>query len=103
MTRLSAQLGLHVVVEGVETQEQLELLTGDNSIDEVQGYLLGRPIRHPTYVSCFTVVVLRLLIRRHGLHPFDKTWRETKVLPQLRLLADLPYSLAKLVLALRNC
>jgi EAL domain-containing protein (putative c-di-GMP-specific phosphodiesterase class I) len=44
MTRLSAQLGLHVVVEGVETQEQLELLTGDNSIDEVQGYLLGRPM-----------------------------------------------------------
>ena len=43
-TRLSAQLGLHVVVEGVETQEQLELLTGDDSIDEVQGYLLGRPM-----------------------------------------------------------
>jgi EAL domain-containing protein (putative c-di-GMP-specific phosphodiesterase class I) len=57
MTRLSAQLGLHVVVEGVETQEQLELLTGDNSIDEVQGYLLGRPmpasdIRQLLYSSC---------------------------------------------------
>jgi hypothetical protein len=57
MTRLSAQLGLHVVVEGVETQEQLELLTGDNSIDEVQGYLLGRPmpasdIRRLLYSSC---------------------------------------------------
>jgi diguanylate cyclase (GGDEF)-like protein/PAS domain S-box-containing protein len=44
MTRLSAQLGLHVVVEGVETEEQLELLIGDDSIDEVQGYLLGRPM-----------------------------------------------------------
>ena len=44
MTRLSAQLGLHVVVEGVETQEQLELLATDDSIDEVQGYLLGRPM-----------------------------------------------------------
>jgi EAL domain-containing protein (putative c-di-GMP-specific phosphodiesterase class I) len=57
MTRLSAQLGLHVVVEGVETQERLELLTGDNSIDEVQGYLLGRPmpasdIRQLLYSSC---------------------------------------------------
>jgi EAL domain-containing protein (putative c-di-GMP-specific phosphodiesterase class I) len=32
------------VVEGVETQEQLELLTGEDSIDEVQGYLLCRPM-----------------------------------------------------------
>src|SRR6516225_9109210 len=44
MTRLSAQLGLHVVVEGVETEEQLQLLASDDSIDEVQGYLLGRPM-----------------------------------------------------------
>jgi diguanylate cyclase (GGDEF)-like protein len=44
MTRLSAQLGLRVVVEGVETQEQLELLAAEDSIDEVQGYLLGRPM-----------------------------------------------------------
>jgi len=44
MTRLSAQLGLHVVVEGVETEEQLNLLLSEDSIDEVQGYLLGRPM-----------------------------------------------------------
>ena len=44
ITRLSAQLGLRVVVEGVETQEQLELLMAEDSIDEVQGYLLGRPM-----------------------------------------------------------
>jgi diguanylate cyclase (GGDEF)-like protein len=44
MTRLSAQLGLHVVVEGVETEEQLELLLSDDSIDEAQGYLLCRPM-----------------------------------------------------------
>jgi diguanylate cyclase (GGDEF)-like protein len=44
MTRLSAKLGLHVVVEGVETKEQLELLASDDNIDEVQGYLLGRPM-----------------------------------------------------------
>jgi diguanylate cyclase (GGDEF)-like protein len=44
LTRLSAQLGLRVVVEGVETWEQLELLAAEDSIDEVQGYLLGRPI-----------------------------------------------------------
>jgi predicted signal transduction protein with EAL and GGDEF domain len=44
MTRLSAQLGLRVVVEGVETEEQLELLAAEDSIDEVQGYLLARPM-----------------------------------------------------------
>jgi diguanylate cyclase (GGDEF)-like protein/PAS domain S-box-containing protein len=44
MTRLSAQLGLRVVVEGVETHEQLELLAAEDSVDEVQGYLLGRPM-----------------------------------------------------------
>ncbi len=44
MTRLSAQLGLRVVVEGVETQEQLDLLAGEDSIDEVQGYLFCRPM-----------------------------------------------------------
>jgi diguanylate cyclase (GGDEF)-like protein len=44
MARLSAQLGLRVVVEGVETDEQLELLLPEESIDEVQGYLLCRPL-----------------------------------------------------------
>jgi len=34
MTRLSAQLGLRVVVEGVETEEQLELLLARRGIDE---------------------------------------------------------------------
>jgi diguanylate cyclase (GGDEF)-like protein len=44
MARLSAQLGLRVVVEGVETEEQLELLIPEESIDEVQGYLFCRPL-----------------------------------------------------------
>ena len=44
MTRLGAQLGLRVVVEGVETEQQLELLIPEDSIDEVQGYLLCRPM-----------------------------------------------------------
>ena len=59
MARLSAQLGLRVVVEGVETEEQLELLIPEDSIDEVQGYLLCRPmpaadvcrLLHATYVG----------------------------------------------------
>jgi EAL domain-containing protein (putative c-di-GMP-specific phosphodiesterase class I) len=44
MARLSAQLGLRVVVEGVETDEQLALLLPEKSIDEVQGFLLCRPL-----------------------------------------------------------
>jgi EAL domain-containing protein (putative c-di-GMP-specific phosphodiesterase class I) len=44
MARLSAELGLRVAVEGVETEEQLALVAGEASVDEVQGYLLGRPL-----------------------------------------------------------
>jgi diguanylate cyclase (GGDEF)-like protein len=36
-------LGLAVVAEGVETQQQLELLR-DNGCHELQGYMLGRPM-----------------------------------------------------------
>jgi diguanylate cyclase (GGDEF)-like protein len=44
VSKLSAQLGLRVVVEGVETEEQFELLAAEDSIDEVQGYLFCRPM-----------------------------------------------------------
>ena len=44
MARLSAELGLRVAVEGVETDEQLALVAAEDSVDEVQGYLLGRPL-----------------------------------------------------------
>lgn len=44
MARLSAELGLRVSVEGVETQEQLALLEAEGTIEEVQGYLFGRPV-----------------------------------------------------------
>lgn len=39
---LGHSVGMEVVAEGVETQEQLALLTG-MGCDRVQGYLLGRP------------------------------------------------------------
>jgi len=43
---LASNIGMRVIVEGVETQEQLDLIRiyGAN---EVQGYLLGRPCPNP--------------------------------------------------------
>lgn len=42
---MANSLGLHSIAEGVETREQLELLSV-MGCDEVQGYLLSRPISH---------------------------------------------------------
>ena len=41
---LGRQLGLNVVVEGVETSEELEILLNNAEIDEVQGFLFSRPV-----------------------------------------------------------
>lgn len=43
MVTMAHQLNLTVTAEGVETVEQLRLLTGMNC-DQVQGYFLGRPL-----------------------------------------------------------
>jgi diguanylate cyclase (GGDEF)-like protein len=44
VSRLSADLGMSVVVEGVETNEQLELISADGTVTEAQGYLFSRPV-----------------------------------------------------------
>ena len=44
MARLSADLGMSVVVEGIETNEQLELISADGTVTEAQGYLFSRPV-----------------------------------------------------------
>jgi EAL domain-containing protein (putative c-di-GMP-specific phosphodiesterase class I) len=44
VARLSADLGLSVVVEGIETNEQLELISADGTVSEAQGYLFSRPV-----------------------------------------------------------
>lgn len=43
MVSLGKSLGVSVLAEGVETDEQLQLLVGEGC-DEVQGYLFGRPV-----------------------------------------------------------
>jgi diguanylate cyclase (GGDEF)-like protein len=44
VARLSADLGMSVVVEGIETNEQLELINTDGTVTEAQGYLFSRPV-----------------------------------------------------------
>jgi diguanylate cyclase (GGDEF)-like protein len=44
VARLSADLGMSVAVEGIETEEQLALVAQESSVEEVQGFLIGRAI-----------------------------------------------------------
>jgi diguanylate cyclase (GGDEF)-like protein len=58
VARLSADLGMAVVVEGIETSEQLELVSADGTVTEGQGYLFSRPVP--------AVRVRQLLNASHG-------------------------------------
>jgi diguanylate cyclase (GGDEF)-like protein len=58
VARLSADLGMSVVVEGIETNEQLELISAEGTITEAQGYLFSRPVP--------AVRVRQLLNASHG-------------------------------------
>ncbi len=58
VARLSADLGMQVVVEGIETNEQLELVSADGTVTEAQGYLFSRPVP--------TVRIRQLLNASHG-------------------------------------
>ena len=44
VARLSADLGLTVTIEGVETEEQLAIVAAEECINEVQGFLFSVPI-----------------------------------------------------------
>ncbi len=44
MAKLSAALGLSVTVEGIETVEQLEIITAEGTVDEAQGYVFSVPL-----------------------------------------------------------
>src|SRR5882724_3621684 len=61
VARLSADLGMLVVVEGIETNEQLELISADGTVTEAQGYLFSRPVP--------AMQVRHLLNASHGRHP----------------------------------
>ncbi len=44
VARLSNQLGMTVTVEGVETEDQLALVTSGGYVDEIQGFLFSKPV-----------------------------------------------------------
>jgi diguanylate cyclase (GGDEF)-like protein len=64
VARLSADLGMSVVVEGVETSEQLELISADGTVTEAQGYLFSRPVP--------AARVRQLLNASHGRHTAEE-------------------------------
>jgi diguanylate cyclase (GGDEF)-like protein len=64
VARLSADLGMSVVVEGIETNEQLELISVDGTVSEAQGYLFSRPVP--------AVRIRQLLNASHGRRPPDE-------------------------------
>jgi diguanylate cyclase (GGDEF)-like protein len=70
VARLSADLGMSVVVEGIETNEQLELISADGTVTEAQGYLFSRPVS--------SARIRQLLDASHGRHLHDDN---VKILP----------------------
>jgi diguanylate cyclase (GGDEF)-like protein len=64
VARLSADLGMSVAVEGIETNEQLERISADGTVTEAQGYLFSRPVP--------AMRVRQLLDASHGRGPADE-------------------------------
>ncbi len=64
VARLSADLGMSVVVEGIETNEQLERISADGTVTEAQGYLFSRPVP--------AMRVRQLLDASHGRRPANE-------------------------------
>ena len=64
VARLSTDLGMSVVVEGIETNEQLELINAEGTVTEAQGYLFSRPVP--------AVRIRQLLNASHGRRPDEE-------------------------------
>ncbi len=54
---------MSVVVEGIETNEQLERISSDGTVTEAQGYLFSRPVP--------AVRIRQLLNASHGRRPVE--------------------------------
>ncbi len=72
VARLSTDLGMSVVVEGIETNEQLELVGADGTVSEAQGYLFSPPV---------TATRIRQLLKAsHGSYQSDHGGGNVKLL-----------------------
>ncbi|WP_420407268.1 putative bifunctional diguanylate cyclase/phosphodiesterase [Hoeflea sp.] len=51
VVNLSRELGLEIIVEGVETEDQLTTIRDNNCADIIQGYIFGAPIRESVFAE----------------------------------------------------
>jgi diguanylate cyclase (GGDEF)-like protein len=51
VVHLARELGLEVVVEGVETEDQLVMIRDNNCADIIQGYIFGTPMPHGSFIE----------------------------------------------------
>lgn len=51
VVHLARELGLEVVVEGVETQDQLVMISDNNCADIIQGYIFGTPMPYGAFIE----------------------------------------------------
>ena len=60
---MAKALGIRTTAEGVETEEQLQILT-DLACDEVQGYLTGQPMTAGELEAAYLQPAARLVGKR---------------------------------------
>lgn len=78
VARLSTELGLSVVVEGIETDNQLMLVAAEETIDEAQGFLFSRPLPSAQISSLLSAALPKWNM------PVGKTSRIRRALPGKR-------------------
>jgi diguanylate cyclase (GGDEF)-like protein len=62
VARLIAELGMSVTMEGVETREQLELISSEGTFDEAQGWLFSPAVRCAEIEAMLDPMSLRKLL-----------------------------------------
>ena len=87
IARLSADLGMSVVVEGIETNEQLELISKDGTVTEAQGYLVRQAGPGRANPSLAPRLPLPATLRRSSRWPAPPRVRSPKPIIKNRLRA----------------
>jgi EAL domain-containing protein (putative c-di-GMP-specific phosphodiesterase class I) len=69
VARLSAELGMSVAVEGVETEEQAEILALETHIHELQGFLFSPPVNRQAIKEILAATSGRAGLAAHNRFP----------------------------------